>query len=274
MTGRAGIWHDLGPRLISALVMIAVGGAGIWLGGVWLRLVVLVAGAAMMWELIRMTHSAWGDPDRGQALIGAGAMAVGLGIALFFDARLALLIPVVAAPFVAGHAAGPALRLTAPLYAAAIAVTAFVITALREQGGQVEGLAAVGWLIGVVVASDVMGYLAGRALGGPKFWPSVSPKKTWSGTVAGWVGAALVGLGFAIAGLVGWAIVPVSVVVAFAGQMGDIAESAMKRRAGVKDSSNLIPGHGGFLDRFDAVIGAAMTVYLLSLAGLMPQFGG
>jgi phosphatidate cytidylyltransferase len=93
-----------------------------------------------------------------------------------------------------------------------------------------------------VIASDVLGYFAGRILGGPKFWPRVSPKKTWSGTVAGWVGAAGVGLGSGPRGLGSAALVWVSPLVAFAGQMGDIAESAIKRRAGVKDSLEPDPG--------------------------------
>jgi phosphatidate cytidylyltransferase len=107
-------------------------------------------------------------------------------------------------------------------------------------------------------------------LGGPKFWPAISPKKTWSGTVAGWLGAALVGFGFVIAGYAGWGLVALSPLVALAGQMGDIAESWVKRRAGVKDSSSLIPGHGGVLDRFDAMTGAIVLLILLSLVVDLP----
>ncbi|PTX48585.1 phosphatidate cytidylyltransferase [Gemmobacter caeni] len=127
--------------------------------------------------------------------------------------------------------------------------------------GLPNGFLLICWLLAVVIASDVMGYFAGRALGGPKFWPRISPKKTWSGTVAGWIGAALVGVVFAALDRgTGPGLVLLSPFVAFAGQMGDIAESAIKRRAGVKDSSNLIPGHGGVLDRFDALIFAAIVV--------------
>ena len=115
-----------------------------------------------------------------------------------------------------------------------------------------------------------MGYFAGRSLGGPKFWPAISPKKTWSGTVAGWVGAALVGLGFVVFTGAGWGLIVLSPLVSFAGQMGDIAESWIKRRTGVKDSSRLIPGHGGVLDRFDALIGAVVLVMLLGLILPLP----
>ena len=103
---------------------------------------------------------------------------------------------------------------------------------------------------------------AGRSSG-----PRVSPKKTWSGTVAGWIGAALVGLGSVWRGTARWRLVPgCRPLVAFAGQMGDIAESWIKRRRGVKDTSNLIPGHGGVLDRFDALIGAVVLVMVLDAA--------
>lgn len=133
-----------------------------------------------------------------------------------------------------------------------------------------SGMAAVLWLILVVVASDTSGYFAGRILGGPKFWPRVSPKKTWSGTAAGWLGAAAVGAAFWAMGLAGAELILVSPLVAFAGQMGDIVESWAKRRAGVKDASNLIPGHGGVMDRFDALIGATLAVMVLRFAHLLP----
>jgi phosphatidate cytidylyltransferase len=111
----------------------------------------------------------------------------------------------------------------------------------------------------------VAGYFAGKIIGGPKFWPAVSPKKTWSGTSAGWVGAALVGVGFVIWGGGGIMLVRISVLVSMASQAGDIVESALKRRTGVKDSSALIPGHGGFFDRFDGMMGAAAFLLLLGL---------
>ena len=107
-------------------------------------------------------------------------------------------------------------------------------------------------------------------IGGPKFWPRVSPKKTWSGTLAGWACAAVAGAVFAGPTGAGPALVPVSVVVAFAGQMGDIAESAVKRRVEVKDSSDLIPGHGGVLDRFDALLGGAVAAVLLWALSVIP----
>ena len=105
--------------------------------------------------------------------------------------------------------------------------------------------------------------MAGRMIGGARFWPSISPKKTWSGTIAGWILTGLLGAVLMYySGLI-W-MVPVSVAVAFGSQLGDIAESWIKRRVGVKDSSNLIPGHGGFLDRFDGFIGGAGVLGITS----------
>jgi phosphatidate cytidylyltransferase len=121
------------------------------------------------------------------------------------------------------------------------------------------------WMILCVVATDVSGYFVGRAVGGPKFWPRISPKKTWSGTAGGWVAAACVGLVFDLMFVVvGPEIIVLSVLVSFAGQMGDIAESAVKRRMGVKDASALIPGHGGLWDRFDALLGASLFMILMA----------
>jgi phosphatidate cytidylyltransferase len=125
-----------------------------------------------------------------------------------------------------------------------------------------------------VVASDVGGYFVGRIAGGPKFWPRISPSKTWSGTLAGWVGGALVGgAGAAMLGVTGGGLALatlLAVVLACAAQAGDLWESALKRRAGVKDSSNLIPGHGGVMDRFDGMIGAAALMGAVALVTGFP----
>ena len=129
------------------------------------------------------------------------------------------------------------------------------------------------WIVILVVVSDVLGYFVGRSLGGPKFWPAISPKKTWSGTAAGWIGAALLGLILVILGRAGPGVIVIGPVLAFAGQMGDIAESWIKRRVGVKDSSRLIPGHGGLMDRFDAMSGSLAAATLLGLAGWLPVVG-
>ncbi len=255
-----GRWADLRPRVISALVMVSVGAAEIWLGGPSFALLVVLLTAGMIWELASITAPSQKNRPLVMALIAAGAL---IG-ALMFRSDLAsalLLVPSLALALTPRRD-----RRIAAAYAAAIMVAGFELVSLRESVGTTGIL----WLVCVVVASDVAGYFAGRSLGGPKFWPAVSPKKTWSGTAAGWIGAALVGLAFVLAGSGGWVLVLLSPIVAFAGQMGDVVESWLKRRAGVKDSSHLIPGHGGLLDRFDALIGATVVVMLIGLVFPLP----
>lgn len=251
----AGRWNDLRPRVVSAVVMIAVGAAEIWLGGPSFAVLVVLLTAGMIWELAVMTAPV----QKNRPLLMAGIAAAALAAALVLQSDLATAMVLV--PSLALALTPRRDRRLAAAYAAAIMVAGYGLVELRDT----VGTAGILWLVTVVVMSDVAGYFAGRMIGGPKFWPKVSPKKTWSGTVAGWIGAALVGLGFVLAGKGGVLLILLSPVVAFAGQLGDIWESWMKRRAGIKDSSQLIPGHGGLLDRFDALIGATVLVMLLGL---------
>jgi phosphatidate cytidylyltransferase len=128
------------------------------------------------------------------------------------------------------------------------------------------GLLAVIFVIIVVIASDTAGFLSGRLLGGPKLWPRVSPNKTWAGFIGALLASSIVGALF-------WLAVPDASVVRLAAagamlsivaQAGDFAESAIKRRFGAKDSSTLIPGHGGVMDRVDGLVAAATAVGLAS----------
>ena len=256
----AGRWNDLQTRVLSAVVMLAVGAVDIWLGGVPFMALVVALTGLMIWELAKITAPSPPQTALVIALLAAGCLTG----TLFFEwhSRTALLmIPLIALALTPRRDRGIAV-----CYGVAILVAGFGLISLRNTAGT----PAILWLIGVVVISDVMGYFAGRMLGGPKFWPAISPKKTWSGTVAGWVGAAVVGFGFVLFAGAGWGLIILSALVSFAGQMGDIAESWIKRRAGVKDSSRLIPGHGGVLDRFDALIGAVVLVMLLGLIWPLP----
>jgi len=117
----------------------------------------------------------------------------------------------------------------------------------------------------LVIATDVAGYVGGKLIGGPKFWPAVSPNKTWAGIVSGWVAAAIIASIGAFPDLA-WPIIG-AVVISMLSQAGDMLQSALKRRLDVKDSSNLIPGHGGVLDRFDGLllVGAVYAPIFLSL---------
>ncbi|NPD17538.1 phosphatidate cytidylyltransferase [Xinfangfangia sp. D13-10-4-6] len=258
-------WGDLLPRILSAIVMLAVGGFAVWIGGVWFAGLAVIASSLMAWELSRMTR---GEGFDASILVALLTFAV-LVLAIFTPASWSL--PFLLLPSLIGTLTPRRDILAFAPYALIIVLTAIALILLR----QINGLWALVWLISVVVASDVLGYFAGRILGGPKFWPKVSPKKTWSGTVAGWIGAVLVGVIFWR--VMGWSadILWISPLIAFAGQLGDIAESAIKRRAGVKDASNMIPGHGGLMDRFDALAFAAVLAIALNLAlGFLPDTGG
>ncbi len=259
-------WVDLRPRLMSAAVMLAVGAVEIWLGG-WPFLVLVGALISLMiWELAAMTGRPQGGPVA-VAIALLAAVAIGLDEG-WPSVPSWWVFPVV----ILAIGLTPRIhRVASALIAAAILVAGHGLFVLRDEAG----IEAILWLIGVVIASDVMGYFVGRTFGGPKFWPAISPKKTWSGTVAGWIGALAVGTGFVLAGLGEPLLIVLSPLVAFAGQMGDIAESWIKRRAGVKDSSHLIPGHGGVMDRFDALCGAMVAVMILGRIIELPVgFGG
>jgi phosphatidate cytidylyltransferase len=254
MTTASDRWGDLKPRLISAAVMLAVGAVEIWLGGLSFLVLITALTAIMIWELASMT--APGDNIRALALAALAALCLILDEG-WPSVPAYWLFPVMGIAF---YLTPRSHQLAAALLAVGIMVAGHGLFVLRDE----SGTAAILWLIGVVIASDVMGYFAGRIIGGPKFWPAISPKKTWSGTIAGWIGAALIGAGFVLAGYGHWGLVFLSPFLAFAGQMGDIAESWIKRRTGVKDSSNLIPGHGGLMDRFDALVGAMVFVMVLT----------
>jgi phosphatidate cytidylyltransferase len=248
-----GKWADLGPRLISSVLLAAVAIAAIVAGGPWFAGLCVVAAGVMLWELAAMIRP---EKRRTDWLIGlGGAAAVLVAVMLPGAAGLvALALPAGVGAFLLGQE-----RRLFAAYGLAIMVAAWGLTLLRNE----NGIAWLAWLVSVVVVTDVAGYFAGRALGGPKFWPRISPKKTWSGTVAGWIAAAVVGFLFEYVLPTGHEIVIVSAVLAFASQMGDIAESAIKRRMGVKDSSRLLPGHGGLMDRFDGLLGATLAAMMV-----------
>ena len=162
----------------------------------------------------------------------------------------------------AGGAIGHSDVLWMGAYAVLLCLGALGLIGLRFAFG-IKGVAMI---IALVVVTDTLGYFVGRALGGAKFWPRISPKKTWAGILGGWAGAAILALVFAPVmdmQLALWVAVIGAVALSFASQMGDIFESALKRRMGVKDSSNLIPGHGGVLDRFDALIAVGALVFVM-----------
>lgn len=129
------------------------------------------------------------------------------------------------------------------------------------------GLVAILFLFAVVWVTDIAAYFAGRAIGGPKLWPAISPNKTWSGALGGLAGGTVAALlVVAMAGLVvAPMLVLVTLVLSVASQAGDLFESALKRRFGAKDSGDLIPGHGGLMDRLDGFLTAALAAVMVGL---------
>jgi phosphatidate cytidylyltransferase len=129
-----------------------------------------------------------------------------------------------------------------------------------------NGLLAVMWILVLVWASDCGAYVVGRLIGGPKLAPKISPNKTWAGLAGCIVSASIVGFTFAknipLDNL--YEFIVISGLIGLISQMGDLLESAFKRHFGAKDASNLIPGHGGVLDRVDALLAAIFAVALLS----------
>ncbi|MCB1367425.1 MAG: phosphatidate cytidylyltransferase [Rhodobacteraceae bacterium] len=260
-----GNFADLRMRVISAIVLVIVGVAAIWAGSwVFLVLVSLVAGL-MLWELVNML-------DHDLAPAKAILLAVVGGAAVFrtgYDVSPLALASILLAP-VLGMVL---LRKDRGIFAVYGLILLFAVAGLFwiRTGA---GLDWTIWLVATVIATDIGGYFFGRILGGPKILPAISPKKTWSGTVGGWMLAALVSLGFVITYGAPVIVIAIGIVTAIASQAGDVAESAIKRHSGVKDASNLIPGHGGFLDRFDALIAASLFLMLLGVLKGLPPLGG
>jgi len=233
-----------------------------WWGGYAFAALVAVAVALMCWEWDRMITGRFGWPGR----VGA--------IGCFVAALLAVSMPLVAATLViAAAAVGGALaarensaRLWAGLGILYAGIPSMALVWLR--GHDVQGLNTVVWVLLLVWATDIGAYAAGRTIGGPLLMPRVSPKKTWAGLIGGVASAAVVGLVTSLVLSLPHPVViaAVSGLLAVMAQAGDLFESWIKRRCGVKDSSNVIPGHGGVLDRVDGLLAAALAVALASLA--------
>jgi phosphatidate cytidylyltransferase len=264
MTAADGKFADLATRLGSGAVLAGIGIAAIWAGGLWFEALALLAAAVMIWELARMQAPA----DRAGP-VALAALALGaLTVAHFLPPPWAL-APLLAPGLLALATRRPDAAVFAA-YGTAVMIASYGLVAFRDEYGGLW----LAWLVVVVAATDIAGYFAGRLIGGPKFWPRVSPKKTWAGIVAGWVAGAVVGLAFLGFTTAGRDLPWISAALAFASQLGDVAESAIKRRAGVKDASHLIPGHGGLLDRFDALLGGALFMLVVSLFVVVPVARG
>lgn len=252
---------DLGTRLAVAFLLIGLAFVALWAGGLGFWLVLSVAGILMIGE--------WAT------LAGAGAQQARL-TQYALSVPLAIMAPHLAAGpgFLAlGLVIGAAFFIAAVTRSARLAGGALYVglpvLALLVLRGQDKGLLLTFWAMALVWACDSGAFFAGRAIGGPKLAPMISPNKTW----AGFLGGVLAATAFAFA-LVALFDLPVALalatpLLAVLAQLGDLYESNLKRRAGVKDSGNLLPGHGGIMDRLDGLVTVAPVAALLVL--LLPK---
>ena len=253
---------ELCLRVGSALVLVPLAVGSAYLGGPPFLVVWALAAAIILWEWTAIV----GKPGRAPILAtAAGAFSSAAVLFGLSSPRAALAVLAFGAVAVAGLAGGGrrAWILAGGVYAGAMLAAPAVLRSDAELG-----LLAVLLLFGVVWTTDVMAYFVGRALAGPKLWPAVSPKKTWSGALGGAAAATVVGSGLsALAGLDHpAALALVCAALSSAAQAGDLLESALKRRFGAKNASELIPGHGGLMDRLDGFVAAAVVATLLGLA--------
>lgn len=263
---------ELMLRVGSAAVLapLAVGVA--YLDG-WLFVTFWIAAAiVVLWEWTSLVAAS----DRRPVLMSGGASVV-LAVLLaamtdtlgagFYEARLLAAITVLAMGMLSVAVLTPReqrgwMACGIP-YAGMLGIAPVVLRSDHERG-----FLAVIVLFGIVWATDILAYFVGRTIGGPKLAPRFSPKKTWSGAVGGVLAGLLAAVVIAkLAGLTGlWTIAIIAAILSIAAQAGDIFESMLKRRFGVKDSSHLIPGHGGLMDRLDGFTAAAAVAALIGLA--------
>lgn len=256
-------WHDLGTRVASGLVLVAIALGTARVGGALFVVVWLLAALAVAWE--------W------QRLIGAPAFASRVAVAaatLLFVAVRAQSDPIEAFLVILGAAgilallAGEGHRIWGAggmLYAGLL-----LLTTIALRFSFPFGMLSIVWLFATVWSTDTFAYFGGRLIGGPKLSPRISPSKTWAGTLVGLAAGSLIGTATAVSLLPApSSILPISLVTlaaSFSSQAGDAFESAVKRHFGAKDSSRLIPGHGGVMDRLDGFIAAAAFAFCVGIA--------
>ncbi|MBL26606.1 MAG: phosphatidate cytidylyltransferase [Rhodospirillaceae bacterium] len=261
-----GARRELRLRILSALVMAPVALAAVFLGGIAFKILVAVAALAMAWEWDRLWDRAGQRSAPRALLLGTTLAAVFLAAEGFAGWGIATALAGAASLCLFGVRLGRGSHWWG-VGLAYVALPCIAFIWLRQVdafGGRL-----IIWLLLVVWASDVGGYLFGRMIGGPKLAPRISPKKTW----AGLAGAVALGTGVGAATALGMdatdvmSAALVAIFVALGAQGGDLAESALKRSRGVKDTSGLIPGHGGILDRVDGLLAGASLLAVLSLFG-------
>ena len=283
-------------RSLTALVGIPILVGAIWLGAPWLTVLVVAVGLAAIWELYRMTPAGVGPLP---IVLGAAwvlAMLSGAQAASGRDNFLIISGGVLAAGsfvallwFIAFYRGddsvgnknipiGLGYLILGPIYVGFLLAHALMLREITGSGAEIEGTSDFGrsWLLFallVTFAVDTGAYLVGRSVGRRPMAPSISPNKTWEGSLGGFasaVAAALVlGLVFDL-GVPAWQQAMIGGVVGVVGQWGDLIESKLKRIADLKDASSIIPGHGGLLDRLDSVLLTLPAVYYLIVTVFVP----
>lgn len=257
-------------RVASAAIMVPVGLAVVWLGEIVLLLATAIVGLLMWYEYWtvctrqKITHPAW--------FVSACGL-IGMLICYWVlpdTQKIAISIPlIVSAIFAAIFYTERFIPLTIGMILIGTAILALNIVRSETFGGLTLTIA----IMICVWSTDIAAYFAGRGFGGPQLSPSSSPNKTWSGAAGAVICSALIGA--FIAGMVQgtiWSWVIFALAISLTGQTGDLLQSVWKRHYGVKDSGKIIPGHGGVLDRLDA-----LSAVLIVLAGVLiawPSFPG
>lgn len=258
--GAGGRLGNLGKRVLSSIILAVAVLALTWLGGLPFRLLAVAIGAAIMFEWCTMAKGA--ASPRGLAMAG-GLLAATL-LAILAGMPVAAVLAILAVGVAASQATS--LRRREPAWAAGgLAYAGMSATALAFLRGSDEaGFVAILFLFAVVWATDIMAYFCGRAIGGPKLAPSISPGKTRSGAAGGALFGVAAGAGVAVAaGADVLQMAVVALILSVVSQAGDLFESWVKRRHGKKDSGWLIPGHGGVMDRVDGLVAAAFALYVI-----------
>jgi phosphatidate cytidylyltransferase len=267
----ASIWgplgRDFGIRLASALVLFGFALLVVWVGG-WLFagwIVIACTAMAIEWERMTQAPFAWTG-------VAIAALTIAAAAALALLNLLPWAFGAVGAGALAsfGHAQATGRHrrwaFALPIY---LGVPALILIWLR---GAPDGWITTLWFLFVVWATDSWAMIAGRIFKGPLLAPTISPKKTWSGFFGGLIGA--MGIGAIFAAVAGrgpdLALLLAMSAISLVGQAGDVLESAVKRRFHAKDSGDVIPGHGGFLDRLDSLLAATLAMALIRL--IWPAF--
>jgi len=259
---------NLQLRIVSAVILAVVVLAITWFGGAPFRLLAGLIGAAILFEWCTMSRPVSGSTNQAIAAVGLALCLIPMAIGATAVTSQAILVLVVIATAFHGFATGATFWGAGGLAYAGL--SALSLAYLRDS--DMPGLMAILFLFAVVWATDILAYFVGRAVGGPKLAPSISPGKTQSGALGGAVGGVAAGVILAVvAGIPNLvALAAVAFVLSVVSQAGDLFESWVKRRHGVKDSGSIIPGHGGVMDRADGLVAAGFALYVLgSLLGGM-----